>query len=120
MSKWLNKLTLGVGIAFLPAFVFAQATNPDFYELTKTIAAFIFKPITVLIVSLAVLYFLVGVLKYIQSVDNEEKRKEGTMMMVYGIIGLFVMVSLWGLVNVLVRSFELKNDPINVPTMQSP
>ena len=88
--------------------------------LVQTIVEFIFKPITFLIVGLALLYFLVGVFKYIQSVDNEEKRKEGTAMMTYGIIALFVMVSVWGLVNVLKNTFELSDDPIKPPSTASP
>ena len=30
--------------------------------------------------------------------------------MIYGIIGLFVMVSIWGLVAILSGTFDLKND----------
>jgi len=93
-----------------------MSSNPDFMGLVQTIVAFVFKPITLLIGGVAVLYFLVGVLKYIQSVGDETKRKEGVSMMTYGIIALFVMVSMWGLVSVLDRTFELKNDPINFPT----
>ncbi|MFH1170097.1 MAG: pilin [Candidatus Vogelbacteria bacterium] len=115
MSKWLNKLTLGVGIALLPVFVFAQSQE-SFKDFVDKIILLIFKPVTLLIGGLAVLYFLVGVLKYIQSADNEEKRKEGTMMMTYGIIALFVMVSLWGLVNVLKTTFGLNNTVISFPT----
>lgn len=91
----------------------------DFKTLVDLIIASILKPITVLIIGLAVLYFLLGVLKYIQSVGDETKRKEGATMMTYGIIGIFVMVSLWGLVWVIKSTFPgLKSDqPISPPAL---
>ena len=90
----------------------------DFKTLLVTISGSILKPITVLIIALAVIFFLLGVLKYIQSVGDETKRKEGTTMMVYGIVGIFVMVSLWGLVHVLQSTFTgLDNNPINPPSL---
>ncbi len=58
-----------------------------------------------LIVSLAVIYFLYGVFKTIKDSDNEDRRKEGKDIMIYGIIGLAVMFSFWGLVLFVQRSF---------------
>ncbi len=92
----------------------------NFEQLVNTVIDNIFKPLTVLIVGLAVLYFLLGVLKYIQGVGDETKRKEGVTMMTYGIIGLFVMVSLWGLVWVIQSTFpDLQyGTPISPPKLR--
>ncbi len=60
--------------------------------------------VTVIVVALALLAFLYGLLKYIFSLGGEEKGK-GRELMVYGIIALFVMVSVWGLVRVLSNTF---------------
>ena len=54
-----------------------------------------------LAIGLAVVIFLFGVIKYVTAGDSEEGRKTGRQMMLWGIIGLFVMVSVWGLVLVL-------------------
>ena len=91
----------------------------DFAQLLTAISTGIFEPLTVLIVSLALLYFLLGVLKYIQSVDNEEKRKEGATMITYGLVALFVMGAVWGLVNVIQSTFpDLDSDtPIKPPSL---
>ena len=36
--------------------------------------------------------------------------------MIYGIIGLFVMISFWGIVNILINTFELDTYPyVDVP-----
>lgn len=54
-----------------------------------------------LAMSLAVLAFIWGLAVYIYNADVPAKRKEGYMFMVYGIIALFVMTAMWGLVAVL-------------------
>ena len=60
-----------------------------------------------LIIGLAVVYFLWGVLKYVTAGGAEEEKGKGRDMMIYGIIALFVMVSVWGLVGVLKGTFNL-------------
>lgn len=48
---------------------------------------------------LAVLFFFYGVAKYILHADDEKAAKDGKSIMVYGVIGLFVISSIWGIVN---------------------
>jgi len=62
------------------------------------------------LIALAVALFLLGVLKYIGASDNPEKRTEGRELMVYGIIAIFVMISFWGLVNIVVDTFFSSSD----------
>jgi len=52
-----------------------------------------------MVIALGVLYFLWSVFSYIGAGDDEEKRKAARGKMIYGVIAIFVMVSLWGLVN---------------------
>lgn len=54
---------------------------------------------------IATIVFFWGVIIYITSGGDEEKRKEGRSFIIYGLIGLFVMVAVWGIVNVLVGFF---------------
>ena len=69
-----------------------------------------------IIIGIAFIYFLAGVIKYVTSGDSEEGRTTARNMMIYGIIALFVMVSVWGLVNVISGSFDLDNvAPSNLP-----
>ena len=55
----------------------------------------------------AVAVFLYGVLKYITSGGDAEKEKTARGYIIYGIIGLFVMVAFWGLVTVLSDTFGI-------------
>ena len=70
----------------------------------------------ILLIALAVVFFLYGILKYITAGDDEEKRTKMKNTMIYGIIGLFVMISFWGIVNILINTFELDTYPyVDVP-----
>ena len=78
-----------------------------------TIINGILKPIVPLLVSLAVVFFIYGVLVFMFS-EGGEKKEEGKQYMFWGIIGIFVMVSVWGLVTVLQGTFNLQNTPISI------
>ena len=69
-----------------------------------------------LLVALGVVYFVWGVVKYVIA-DSEEAKKSGKDRMIYGIIGFAVIASLWGLVNILVDTFDLDSTaPIPSPS----
>jgi hypothetical protein len=59
-----------------------------------------------LIIAAAVVYFVYGIAKYVMAGDDDAKAAAKDKI-VYGIIGLFVMVSVWGLVNILVNTFGI-------------
>ena len=70
-----------------------------------------------LLMALALAAFVYGIIKYFLNPDNEEKRKEGKGYMFWGLISLFVMVSLWGLVGIFSNTF-LKDSPGVIPSLQ--
>jgi len=58
------------------------------------------------LVALGVVFFIWGVVQYVIA-DGEEAKKKGKDRMVYGVIGFAVIVGLWGLVNIIVKTFSL-------------
>ena len=67
-----------------------------------------------LIMAFSVLYVVWGASKLMR----EEGRDEGKRIVLYGITGLFVMVSIWGLVNILDNTFNLSgSDAIKPPSI---
>lgn len=70
-----------------------------------------------LIIGLAILYFLWGVLQYVTKGNEKEGREEAKWIMIWGIIAIFVMVSVWGLVNILHKTFGLDNSPAELPSI---
>ncbi len=61
-----------------------------------------------LIIALAVIVFFYGIVLYIAKSDSESERKKGVQYILFGIIGLFVMISVWGLVYILTSTFGFK------------
>jgi len=91
-----------------------------FKTLSETIISNVLNPLVGIIITLALIYFLWGVAKYVGSPGSEEKRREAISVITHGLIALFVMVSVWGLVKVLQNTFELDNRPTQVPIPASP
>lgn len=69
------------------------------------------------LIALGVLYFVWGVVQYVVS-SEEEAKKAGRDRMIFGIIGLAVIVGVWGLVNLLRNTLDLNNTTnIELPTI---
>lgn len=66
--------------------------------------------------ALALVMFLVGVLKYVKSGDNEEAREAGRGLMLFGIVALFVMTAVWGLVRILYNTI-FPSSGFEIPTL---
>ena len=83
----------------LPVVAFAQTSG-----VIGAIGNFqrILNAIIPVIITFGLLFFLFGVVQYILKPDDVAAARN---IMLYGIIGLFVMVSVWGLVNLLADTF---------------
>lgn len=66
------------------------------------------KTVVPFLIALAVVSFIYGIVQMVLNPENEEKRKAGKQFMIWGIIGLFVMISIWSLVGVLSDTFGFK------------
>lgn len=94
-------------LLLLPSFAFAQQIT-SVQGLGAFIIVLINNVAVPLIFALAFLVFLWGVFKYlIQGAGDQEKRKEGAQLVLWAIIGFFVMISVWGLVRILTGTFNL-------------
>ncbi len=61
----------------------------------------IVNPIVTLLFALAVLYFVYGVYEFIKKGDNEKERVEGGQHIMWGTVGLFIMVSVFGIMRII-------------------
>lgn len=65
----------------------------------------ILRYVVVIVLVLGLVYFLYGVAQYILAAGDEDKKVYGRNVMIYGLIALFVMSAVWGLVTVLQNTF---------------
>lgn len=89
-------------LALIPAITFAAPAT--FRELINVILEII-NDLVRLVMVLALLFFLINVFKLVFAGGDTKKIEEAKSFMIYGIIALFVMVSVWGFVNILVKTF---------------
>ena len=108
MSKKKLAILSGIGSFFAPLFALAvtQActVTHDTIEGILCKARSILNTIVPLLVTLGVVYFVWGVVQYIMTGD-EAKKKEGRTKMIYGIIGLVVIITMWGIVGLITNTF---------------
>ncbi|MEK7575623.1 MAG: hypothetical protein AAB491_00850 [Patescibacteria group bacterium] len=69
-------------------------------NLLNNIAIQILNPLIGFLISVAFLVFIWGIVELIYGSDNEEKVKIGKRHLVYGLIGLFIMLAVLGIMNV--------------------
>jgi len=72
--------------------------------LMKSIDRVIINPIIYFLFALAMVYFLYGLAQYLLSPDNEEVRKSSKSHMLWGIVGLFIMVAVFGIMNLILST----------------
>lgn len=83
-----------------PLFAFAQQA----FSIVSRTQQLINQIIPILLI-IGTIVFLWGVIMFLTAGADEEKRAGARSLMIYGLIGLFVMVAVWGIVNVLVGFF---------------
>jgi hypothetical protein len=76
-------------------------------EFVGRINTVIINPILALLFAAGLLYFLWGVTMFIWNSDSEDARREGSKHMLWGVIGMFIMVAVWGIIGVIENTFGL-------------
>lgn len=108
------KKIIATAIAGVPFLVLAQGTGQGLNSIISMIGGII-SAIIPIFVALALVAFFWGLIKFLFS--SGDGKDEGKMYMIWGIIALFVMVSVWGIVNLLKESFGVQNTSIEIPTV---
>ena len=101
----------------LPAVALAVNTPTNFREFGVFAVTVLQNVIAILFASLA-LGLLYGVLLYFANSDNEQKREEIKSYLLWGVIGVVVVMGVWGILEVLHSS--LFNGTVGIPTISPP
>ncbi|MFA6601455.1 MAG: pilin [Candidatus Paceibacterota bacterium] len=113
MSKNL-RLLLAITVAYYPLTVLAQAQTLK--TLISTVAGY-FNSILALIMGLAVVIFVWYIIQYY--IRPNENRAEAAQYVMWAVLGFFIILSMWGIVNVLINTFNLgTNNPKSWSSIQ--
>ncbi len=94
------------GSMLLPLVAFATE-HWTVRSIVNKLLAEVINPIIVLLFALATAAFIWGIILYvIGGQGSPEKAKTGRSVMLWGIIGMFIMASAWGIVTILCDFFE--------------
>lgn len=102
----MKKIAASLALLALPVVAYAQAVV-DADSLFVKVRDLINKLIPI-IITLAIFFIVWGVFRYMIAKTDDAKTK-GRDAILWGAIGLFAMLSIWGLVNLLARTFNLQN-----------
>lgn len=107
----MKKIISIVSLFMFPIVAFGDVTDANtLFALIETILGYILP----ILISIAVIWFIYNVFAYVIAGD-EEKKKEAKNNMIWGIVALFVMTSVWGFVNILGGTLGLKTTPPSLP-----
>ena len=90
-------------LSFLPLTASAATTVVQLIEDFR----FLINLIIGLLFGIALLVFVWGVVRFIASAGDEKARTEGKNFMTWGIIGLVIMASVWGLTGAIISYFKI-------------
>ena len=116
MLNKIKKIGFAITLLLLPAFSFAQqlGKTKTLLESARDIVTRILIPLAFV---LALLFFFWGVAKYVWAAGDG--KDEGKKIMIWGVIALFVMASIWGIVSFIGKNLGLDEIPeMTAPTIK--
>jgi len=95
----MKKVALAGSLAFFfPLIAFAQAGNLTPFKTLVSNVGDIINMLIPILIALALVVFFWGLVKYVWGGGSDEARKQGKNIMIAGLVSLFVMVSVYGII----------------------
>lgn len=79
----------------------------DLDSFLANVNSMIINPLILFLFALAVLYFLYGCLEFFFNQMNEEKKTAGKSHMLWGVIGIAIMLGVWTILGVIMNTFNI-------------
>ena len=67
----------------------------------------IINPLIVLLFALALAYFLWGMFEFLSNQENEEKKTKGKSHVIWGIVGITIMMGVWFIMYLILDTFNI-------------
>lgn len=75
----------------------------------------VFKALGAMVFGFAAGFFTMGIARYVVRGADQEERAKAKQLIFYGMLGLAIMVAVWGFVGVVVRTFFPEGPPTTIP-----
>jgi len=73
----------------------------------------IINPLIILMFAVALIVFLWGVLQYVAKAGDSSAIETARMHILYGILGMFIMVSAFGIIRIVTGTFGIDEAPLD-------
>jgi nitrogen fixation/metabolism regulation signal transduction histidine kinase len=99
----MKKIFTTILLGFSPVVSFAAGRN--IASIANNIKKFLSSLVVPMLFTIALSWFIWGVVDFIKSAENSEEREKGKTRMLWGIIALFAMIAFLGLTSILTNTF---------------
>jgi uncharacterized membrane-anchored protein len=79
----------------------------DFDTLFENAVTYIVNPLIALVFVTGFVVFLFGVVRYFMQAESDEGRRTGAQHMLWGVIGMFIMVAVFAIIQVIKNTFGI-------------
>lgn len=92
---------------WLASTVHAAEVNPVVAGIIDKIAVHILNPLIALVFAVAIVVFLWGLFGLIKGADDPSEREKAKQHVIWGIVGMFIMVSAYGIIYLVLNTFDI-------------
>ncbi len=120
MKNILAKVSFGSAVALTPFLAFAQFDGAYIGDFLTSLGGWI-NTLLGFATAVAFLIFAWSLIKYLYSAGDEKARGEAKSYMLWAVVILFVLVSVWGIVNLLqdfTGTTDQEIDPVMIPEVE--
>ncbi|MBX4210525.1 hypothetical protein KW783_00945 [Candidatus Parcubacteria bacterium] len=80
-------------------------------ELIGRINQYVLNPVILVLFAVATLIFLWGIFQFIAKVQSDSDRETGKRHIMWGLVGMFIMISVFGIIKVILDTIGVAKPP---------
>lgn len=82
-------------------------------KLIRSLSEHILNPVIILLFAIALIVFIWGLVVFIRNAPDEKALEQAKRHIVYGLLGMFIMVSAFGIVKLILGTFGIPEMNVN-------
>lgn len=93
-------------------FVFTAYASLD--STIRKINKAIINPLIILMFAIAAIYFIYGLFEFIKDADSSDAREKGKQHIIWGLIGMFIMVAVYFIMELILGTLGIGSNQIDI------
>ena len=115
----MKKILIVLGAFAAPFIASAQNTAGNLQGLVGLVGTIV-NMLVPIVSTLVVVFFFWGLAMYVLAAGDEDKAKEGKSIMIWGVLALFVMTTIWGIIGFMQTTIGNVGGPTGAQTITLP